>query len=162
MARRSKRVTITEGTPDTNRDHGKTFLITEMSADAAERWAIQCLLAFANAGAKIPEATLMAGLEGMQQSWHALAIQGIRSLAGLRYEDAAPLLAQMMECVRFAPQSGDGPANLSLAATLTQIEEVKTLLTLRYEVLQLHLGFSLADALSNSTRSPQGETAPAA
>jgi hypothetical protein len=161
VARRSKVVTITAGSPDTNRDHGKQFLIREMPADQAERWAIRCLFAFANAGAKIPESQLMSGLEGMQASYQALMIQGIRSLAGMRYEDAAPLLADMLACVTFKAPQGSGDIELSIEATLTQIEEVKTLLTLRYEVLQLHLGFSLADALSNSTASPAA-TAPAA
>jgi hypothetical protein len=153
VARRSKVVTITEGSPATNRDHGKQFLIREMSADAAERWAIQCLLAFANAGAKLPESQLMSGLEHMAASYQALMIQGIRSLAGMRYADVEPLLAQMLACVTFKPQTA-APIDMSLESTLSQIEEVKTLLTLRYEVLSLHLGFSLADALSNSTASP--------
>lgn len=160
MARRSKVVTITAGSPETNRDHGKQFLIREMSADAAERWAIRTLLAFANAGAKLPDSQLMSGLEHMAASYQALMIQGIRSLAGMRFEDVEPLLAQMMSCVTFKPATA-GSVDLSTESTLSQIEEVKTLLTLRYEVLSLHLGFSLADALSNSTASPAA-TAPAA
>lgn len=153
MARRSKVVTIDAGTRETNRDFGKRFQINEMSADAAERWAIRCLLAFANAGAKIPEEKLMQGLEGMQATANALLIQGVRSLAGLAYRDAEPLLAEMLACVEFKPGSDSIP-NLSGATMLTQIEEVKTLLTLRYEVLQLHLGFSPGEALSNLTGSP--------
>lgn len=153
MARRSKVVTITAGTPETNRDHGKQFLIREMPADQAERWAIRMLLAFANAGAKMPEAQLMSGLEHMAASYQALMIQGIRSLAGMRYDDIAALLAEMLGCVTFRPSQA-GAVELSIESTLSQIEEVKTLLTLRYEVLSLHLGFSLADALSNSTASP--------
>lgn len=124
-----------------------------MSADAAERWAIRVLLAFANAGAKMPDAALMGGLEHMAASYQSLMIQGIRSLAGMRYDDVEPLLTQMLGCVTFKPQQA-GMVELSLESTLSQIEEVKTLLTLRYEVLELHLGFSLADALSNSTASP--------
>jgi hypothetical protein len=159
VARRSKVVTIDWGTPETNRDHGKQFLIREMSADAAERWAIRVLLAFANAGAKLPDSQLMSGLEHMAASYQALMIQGIRSLAGMRYEDVEPLLAQMLACVTFKPPQA-GPVDLSTESTMSQIEEVKTILRLRYEVLELHLGFSLADALSNSTASPAA-TAPA-
>ncbi len=156
MARRSKVVTIeAEG-----RDKGKQFLLTEMSADAAERWAIRCLLAFANAGAKIPEAQLMSGLEGMQATANALLIQGVRSLAGLSYRDAEPLLAEMLACVAFKP-GNDAIPTMSGASMLTQIEEVKTLLTLRYEVLGLHLGFSPADVLSNLTGSPMPVAASA-
>ena len=51
MARKTKRVTITaEG-----RDKGKTFLITELPADQAERWAIRALLALIQSGAVISE-----------------------------------------------------------------------------------------------------------
>lgn len=155
MARRSKVVTINTGSPETNRDHGKTFRITEMPADRAERWAIRCLFAFANAGAKIPEAQLMSGLEGMQATYQSLMIQGIRSLAGMRFEDAEPLLADMMSCVRYQAPQAASDFEFSIEATLAQIEEVKTLLTLRYAVLELHLGFSLPDAPWNSTASPK-------
>lgn len=128
-----------------------------MPADQAERWAIRCLLAFANAGAKLPEKQLMAGLEGVKDWELALATQGIRSLAGLRYEDAKPLLDEMLTTISFlAPGAGD--ITLGIEATLSQIEEVRTLLTLRYEALELHLGFSMADALSKSTASPAATT----
>ena len=52
MARRQVAVTISD---PKSRDNGKTFRVTEMSADRAERWAIRCLLALANAGAKVPD-----------------------------------------------------------------------------------------------------------
>lgn len=154
MARRSKVVTIeAEG-----RDKGKQFRITEMPADAAERWAIRCLLAFANAGAKIPEEKLMRGLEGMQATANSLLIQGVRSLAGLAYRDAEALLAEMLACVAFKP-GNDSIPEMAGTSMMSQIEEVKTLLTLRYEVLELHLGFSPGAALSNLTGSPTPATA---
>jgi hypothetical protein len=100
MARRSKRFTITDGTPETNRDHGKTFVLSELPADQAERWAIRCLLAFANAGRANPRgAQLMSGLEGMKDVTTSLMVQGVRSLAYLQYSDAKPLLAEMLACV---------------------------------------------------------------
>jgi hypothetical protein len=159
MARRTKIVTITErGSPEQpNRDFNRRYLITEMPADKAERWAIRLLLALANAHAKVPEEQAMAGLNGLNITIPQLLVQGIRSLAGLRFEDAEPLLADMFSCVQFMPPGME--AGVSLASgDASQIEEVSTRMTLRYEVLQLHLGFSLADALSNSKTVP----APAA
>src|SRR5262245_59357996 len=123
MARREKVVTITaEG-----RDKGKRFNLREMPADKAERWAIRCLLAFANAGARLPEEQIMSGLAGMDASIELLLIQGIRSLAGLRYHDAEPLLAEILECVEYMPPGSEGARmNLNGSAGMTQIEEVRT------------------------------------
>jgi hypothetical protein len=156
MGRRTKTVTITTGTPDTNRDYNRRYLITEMSADKAERWAFRMLLALANASAKMPEDQLMSGLSGLNVTIPQLLVQGIRSLAGLRFEDAEPLLADMMACVQFVPPGMEQGVPLA-AGDASQIEEVSTRLALRYEVLQLHLGFSLADALSNSKAAPAAD-----
>ena len=41
-----------------------------------------------------------------------------------------------------------------IGSGMTQVEEVSTLWKIRYAVLEAHLGFSLADALSNSKESP--------
>lgn len=150
MARRSTLVTIND---PKSRDSGKTFRVTEMPADAAERWAIRCLLAFANAGARLPEGTLESGMAGIQATLPGLLIQGIRSLAGLKYEDAAPLLDDMLGCVEFKGPGTEQYFALR-GAGMTQIEEVSTLLKLRQEVLHVHLNFSLADALSTSKEPP--------
>lgn len=148
--RRTVNITISD---PKSRDNGKTFRVTEMPADAAERWAIRCLLAFANAGARMPEGMIESGLAGIQATLPGLLIQGIRSLAGLRYEDAAPLLGAMLDCVEFRVPGDDKYFPLA-GAGISQVEEVSTLWKLRYEALQVHLGFSLADALSTSNAPP--------
>ncbi len=150
MARRSATVAIND---PKSRDSGKVFRVTEMSADAAERWAIRCLLAFANAGARLPEGVLESGMAGIQATIPGLLIQGIRSLAGLHYEDAAPLLDEMLGCVEYKAPGTESYFALR-GAGITQIEEVATLWKLRYEVLQVHVNFSLADALSTSKEPP--------
>src|SRR5688572_6457614 len=111
MARRTKIVTITDrGTPEhPNRDFNRRYLVTEMPADKAERWAIRLLLALANAHAKVPEEQAMAGLNGLNITIPQLLVQGIRSLAGLRFEDAEPLLADMFSCVQFIPPGMETP-----------------------------------------------------
>jgi hypothetical protein len=149
MARRTALITISD---PKSRDHGKTFRVTEMAADVAERWAIRCLLAFANAGARLPDGVLESGMAGIQATLPGLLIQGLRSLAGLQYDDAAPLLDDMLGCVDFKTPGQDSYFPLR-GSGMTQVEEVSTLLKLRYEVLQVHLNFSLADALSKSSES---------
>lgn len=152
--RRTALVTIND---PKSRDNGKSFRITEMSADAAERWAFKLLLAFANAGARLPDGVLDAGIAGIQATLPGLLIQGLRSLAGLRYEDAEPILEAMLRCVEFRAPGTE--QYFALQGTgMTQVEEVSTLLKLRYEVLQIHLGFSLADALSTSKESSPAAT----
>ncbi len=143
-----------------SRDHNKSFRITEMSSDTAERWAFRALLALANAGARMPEGALDAGMAGIHATFPGLLIQGIQSLAGLRYEDAAPLLDEMLGCVDIRAPGTDTYFPLR-GSGMTQVEEVSTLLKLRYETFQLHLNFSLADALSKS-KEPAPAPAPSA
>ena len=146
--RREKLVTITtEG-----RDLGKTFKITEMSPFQAEKWAMRAFLALAKSGLEVPEETSQAGLAG-------IASMGLQAFAGLPWDQAEPLLDEMMVCVQVAPNLVDPTKGLRpIMPFADDIEEVKTLLTLRKEVLELHLGFSLADKLSPSGQSASNPT----
>lgn len=119
------------GTPETNRDHGKRFLLTEMSAADAEELAIRIL------GGQFPDAISAYGLAG-------IAIIGVPALYSMPYEASRPLWDRIMACVR---PIGTEAAPAPLLADAA-IEEVQTRVWLRLEVLSLHLGFSLADARS--------------
>jgi len=136
MARKTQTVVI----PDGNRDAGKTFVLTEMPAMQAERWATRALMAIGRGGLEMPEDFADAGMAG-------LAAVGIRALTSLAYEDAEPLLNEMLGCVHIVPDPAR-PA-VTRAVMDDDIEEVSTLLTLRSEVAALHLGFSITAALSN-------------
>lgn len=143
MARREAVVTIdAEG-----RDKGKRFKITEMSAAQAERWAIRAFLALAHSGAAVPDDFQEAGMAGV-------ALMGIQSLAGLSFEEAQPLLDEMMECVAY-----QADATVSRPLVESDIEEVATRLRLRSEVFALHTGFSVADALSRPASAEMTESA---
>lgn len=131
--RQVKEVTVTLD----NRDKGKVFVLTEMPPMQAEKWATRALLALGRSGATIPDEILQAGMAG-------LANIGLRALFGLKWEDAEPLLDEMMGCVQIKMPSG-------VVRTPTfdgDIEEVATLLMLRSEIITLHTGFSFADAVS--------------
>lgn len=148
MARKTKTVTVS-GAAD-NRDNGKQFFLTEMPADQAERWAFRLLLALASAGGKLPQGALDAGMAGVAATMQNSLIVGLRSMAGLSFEDAEPLLATMFECVQYIPPTAGVAKQSIITGSNSQIEEVSTRLTLRWEVLQLHLNFSLDGLLSNT------------
>lgn len=145
--RKHKVITIT----DEGRDKGKSFLIVEKSAYEAEKWATRALFALSRVGVEVPDGMLQAGGLGV------LAV-GLEAFKRLPFEDAEPLLDDMMTCVSFAPD----PAKVDdrgrpLSRPLMRgddvsdgdIAEVGTLIRLRGEVLELHLGFSVAAVLSN-------------
>jgi len=131
MARKTKTVTIDGGG---GRDAGKVFLLTELPASQAERWATRALMAMARSGVDIPENLENAGIAG-------LATLGVRALAAMPYDEAEVLLAAMMACVQVIPD----PSRPAVVRALIEddIEEVGTRMLLRGEVIELHTGFSL-------------------
>lgn len=132
--RRTKEITIPGTASDApgHRDDGKTFIITEMSADEAESWAMESLLALTNAGAEVPDASH--GMAG-------LASAGLEALQGLKYDVVKPLMDRMLTCVKFQGPNKNVPAQPLLKGDLCQVEEVTTLLMLRREIFKLHTDF---------------------
>lgn len=134
MARKTKIYHVASA----GRDTGKHFLITEMPASQAERWAQRALMAMGKAGVEMPDDFANSGLAG-------IAVLGMKAIAGMPFADAGPLLDEMMRCVQFIPS----PDQALLARPLIEddIEEVTTRLALRSEVIELHTGFSITAAL---------------
>lgn len=137
MARKTLVVTIDAP----GRDYGKSYLLTEMPASQAEKWAARALLALSRSGVEIPDSIASVGLAG-------LAYLGVKALAGLRFEDAEPLLDEMFRCVTFIPD----PMRPNILRGLIEddIEEVLTRLKLRSELFTLMTGFSTPAAPSTS------------
>lgn len=135
MARKSANVPI----KDDNRDNGKLFVINEMPSSQGEAWAIRAILALMRANVDIPE-----GFENFGMA--ALVELGIKCLSQLKWEDAEPLLDEMMACVNIIPD----PAKTHVSRPLIEsdIEEIPTRLTLRKEWWTLHVGFLQAVAPS--------------
>jgi hypothetical protein len=145
--RKEKVVTITmEG-----RDKDKQFLLTEMPADQAERWAIRAavLISHTDMGEFIPPNMLSAG-------WAALAYGALQALHRIEFDELKPLLDEMMTCVQALPE----PSNHLIRTPLidNSIEEVSTRFFLRAELFNLHAGFSLADGLSRWTSARTRDT----
>lgn len=151
MARRIREVTIPKDSPD-NRDAGKLFVLTEMPATQAEKWAAKAFLGMARGGIDIPDDIKSMGMAG-------IARLTIGAFGNLRFEDAEPLLDEMFSsCVAFVPDPSNrstyrGARIAELPGYLGKlmeedIEEVSTRVKLRTEVFDLHLGFFVSAARS--------------
>lgn len=117
------------------RDKGKQFFLTEMSATKAEDWAIRVMLALGAANVELPDGLLDMGMAG-------LAEVGLKKLFALSPDTVRPLLAELMECAQFQPDRKH--PEVRRAVIENDVEEARTLMTLKWEVLKLHLDFSLA------------------
>lgn len=149
MARKEARVRIeVEG-----RDKGKMFLLREMPASQAERWAIRAFLAMAKSGIDIPDDVAQSGMAGF-------AKVGIGMMVRIPFEDADPLLAEMFQCISIIPDANR--SDFSRGLVEDDIEEIATRLKLRMDVLKLHVDFSKAAAQSisgqSSAASPVGSS----
>lgn len=135
--------------PDQNRDHGKIFVIKEMSATAAEKWATRALIALAKAGMEVSQETLDAGFA-------AVAIMSLKALGNMDFNDAQALMDEMFKCVRIQP--GSDP-RIIRDLVEEDIEEIGTRFKLRLEVFNLHAGFSLAGSPSPNAQDQTGTPA---
>lgn len=140
MARRTKTVVIRAD----NRDKGKHFLITEMPAVRAERWATRAFLALAKSGQ---------GLDGYEPGggMAQIAVLGFRALSGITIDEADVLMGEMMQCVQFVPTPSQPnfARPLILDEGVEDVEEPATLVYLKAEVFDLHTGFSTAARFQN-------------
>ena len=133
MARKVAEVTQT----DAGRDHGKTYVITEMPASQGERWAMRAFFAMAKAQVDIPESIARAGLAGIaSMNLKELVI----ALAAIPFEEAEPLMNEMFMCVKRMEDSSGHQLIRNLVED--DIEEIGTRLMLREAILGLHLNFS--------------------
>jgi hypothetical protein len=146
MSRKIKEITITaEG----SRDKGKTFVITELAADLGEDWALRALRLAQRSGADIPNG-VQAGMAGIAAVGILTVLSGSTSDAELR-----PLFDDMMACVEIVSDKKTGfRRKLVIDRAIPDnddIQEIGTRILLRKEWLNLHLDFSIADALSKLT-----------
>lgn len=146
MARKTKTVVITQE----GRDQGKQFLITEMPATRAEKWALRVFLAVGSSGANIPDVDVKLGMVGM-------LYQSLQMLVQIPFEKAEPLLDEMMDCVKIEPTPGSGVVRPLMEG---DIEEVSTLFQLRKDVLDVHIGFFPSGGGLTSESPPPTQSQP--
>lgn len=147
MARKTKEVEITaEG----SRDKGKTFVITELPAAAGEDWALRALRIAQRSGADIPGG-VQAGMAGVAAVGILAVLSGSTDIDELR-----PLFADMMGCIKRLTDKKTGFVRALIDQNDVEgnndIEEIGTRILLRKEWLNLHLDFSIAEALSKLTQ----------
>lgn len=129
------------------RDAGKVFLITEWPAERAEEWALRMLLAYNRGGGQVPVEAISGGME-------AIFWLGVNTfLRGqMQSSEIIPILNELMECVKFIrdpeAKGPEGPIATDIIPGADDIEEVKTRLWLRSEVLRVHTNFSVGDLVS--------------
>ena len=125
MARKSIDFTIEKD----NRDKGKQFRITEMSAFAAENWAMRAISGMAMAGVDLPAEI------ANSPSVEALASIGISSFLKIERSEQDALSKDLLDCVKLVY---DGKGN-TRDILPSDIEEPSTLFALRLKTLELHL-----------------------
>lgn len=154
MARRTATITVTQA----GRDQGKVFLITEMSAVAAERWAVRCFLALAKSGAEVPPEIEQAGFAGLASLGAGnIAVMLLKMIGGLDHATAIQLLDDLMSCVQAIPE----PSKPQVVRALVEddTEEIATRFLLRQEAFKVHVDFSVVASLLKPAAGATTETA---
>ena len=127
------------------------FLITEMSASQAERWARHAFQALVKTGAEIPEDVSGAGMAG-------LYLLGFKALGNMPPQESDMLLDELMGCVRIVRDKNHPETGMPLFEE--DIDEIKTRFLLQMEAFELITGFSLA-GLKQALISGQMTSSPA-
>ncbi len=124
------------------RDVGKLFVVTEMPAARAEKWALRLFLAMKGTKGEVPSEVMALGMV-------AVAWKGLNAFlaAPVSPEEIEPLMDEMFTCVGMV-RDPKHPDVVTAVVSDDDVEEVQTRLWLRSEVLRVHTGFSSADALS--------------
>lgn len=118
------------------RDNGKVFVLTEMSAYAGQDWALRALLALAASGAELPAGAMAGG-------WAGLAGFGVTALLRAPYGALKPLLDEMLEQAKYEHKPKQPLQDIAPGVNCC-VEEIKTFLTIQMALFKLHTGFSAA------------------
>lgn len=116
------------------RDAGKSYFITEMSAHDSFKWGCKAVLALVNAGVNLPDGSENLGMAGLV----GLTLSSLKT--GLKWEEAEPLMDELMTCVKFIPD----PNKPDIVRDIYpgDIEEFTTIAQLHSEVFKLHINFT--------------------
>lgn len=131
--------------PGLHRDKGKHFMLTELSALEASRWAWRMALAVKGTTAQVP-------VEFVGMGYVGVAIRGINAFLAADVDPARlmPLLDEMLNCVTRIHDPQNAPeidAPLILEGDMPDILDMVTIEWLRAEVLSMHVGFSVTEAI---------------
>lgn len=135
--RKSELVTVPKW--DGSRDSGKMFLITEMSAGDAEKWAMRMFIALKGNGGELSEGLAKLGIVGIQ-----IATLNAFLRADIDPDVLEPLFDKMMDCVQIV-RDPRHPDVVTPLASPDDTEDVRTRIWLRGEILRIHTGFTGAE-----------------
>jgi len=128
---KTKLVTITaEG-----RDKGRQYLLTEMPALKAERWARHAIAACAAKDLNIREEVKALGMLGF-------VLFCFQAIAGGDVDAVDKLMDEILPQIQIIEEGAVGPRPLGGEG---DIWEVWTYKTLRQELIELHMGFTFAE-----------------
>ena len=151
MARKSIDVKISkDNCPRAERDWGKAFRLTEMSAFQAEEWANRATLALVPRLSQNVSPDIAEELKENGGGMSTLAQAGLL-LGNIQFPEMKELMRDLWDsCVQVIPEGGQ-PRPIAGGSDFGAevIEEVQTIQFLRSEALKLHTGFILAGALFN-------------
>lgn len=128
---KSKTITIDQE----GRDKGRSYILTEMPALKAEKWARHAIAAMSRED-------LDARGEIQQLGMLGFVLVGMQALAGGKIDQVDALMDDMLPQIKIVeeavtrPLGGDG-----------DIWELSTLYRLRKELIELHMGFTFAELL---------------
>jgi len=122
-----------------NRDAGKYYLLTEMPAAKAEKWAIRAFMALSRSGVEVPTGIASLGIVGV-------FMVGFQAFRYASFVEIEPLMDEMMTCIKAMPDPQN--QNKSRALVDTDTMEIQTRWDLRKEILELHAGFTMAELAS--------------
>ena len=122
-------------------DKGKVFRIRPMSAWRAEKWGWRAMSALAHSGMELPPVDFMGNML-------VVAAFGLEALMRVDFEEAEPLLDEIMTCVQLVPDPANFP-DMARPLLESDIATPGTILWLRDKVLEAHTGFSVAAYISN-------------
>ena len=139
-----------------NRDAGKSFLITEVSAVQAEEWGLRAIMAIGTSGFIVPQEMADAGLIGA-------AIVGYQAFMGASEAAVLPLWREMLPaCVQGKTPIEENQFGHQILMPWHPglVEEVSTLVLLRQKILELHTGFTLAELAQRLKTVTSAQTSP--
>jgi hypothetical protein len=134
------------------RDAKKHFQIKEVPALQAEKWFWRLVIALKGTSAQIPENIASYGMAGIA----IITARAINAFfaSDVDWQKLEPLMDELMTCVKIIrnPSANDRATGVPLATDLKgqdDIEEIKTIVWLRSEVLRVHTNFSFTEGLLN-------------
>ena len=149
-----KREVVTVPASWGGRDANKNFVVTEMPATRAEKWAWRLMIAVKGTTAEVPQEVAALGMVGV-------AIRGLNAFlaSDVDFAKLEPLLDEMMTCVTVV-RDLQHPDVATPIVSDDDVEEVRTVAWLRSEVLRVHTGFSAAEAFSRIVSAINSEEGP--